>query len=237
MRRRDVLSLLGGAAASWPQVLCAQQASIPLIGYLSARSPEDTAHLLEAVRRGLGEQGFVEGQNVAIEYRYALGQYDRLPAMAAELVQRQVNVITATGGENAAYAARAATSKLPIVFVIGGDPVREGFAASFRQPGGNATGITLLTNQLDPKRLGLLRQLLPSVSNIGFLVNPNFAQSEGQLADVQDAARALGLQLHVPIALASPTFMSTPTRRIRSGCCALTPSGHTAGRQSNLPAP
>jgi putative ABC transport system substrate-binding protein len=197
VKRRKFIALLGGAAVVWPFGARAQQPAMPVIGYLSARSPEDTRHLLEAVLRGLGEQGFVEGQNVLIEHRYALGQYDRLPAMAAELIGRQVTVLTATGGENAAYAARGATSIIPIVFVIGGDPVREGFAASFNRPGGNATGITLLTNQLEPKRLGLLHQLLPSASNIGFLLNSTFAESERQLADAQEAARANKLQLHV----------------------------------------
>jgi putative tryptophan/tyrosine transport system substrate-binding protein len=119
MRRRDVLSLLGGAAVSWPRRARAQQQGVPVIGYLSARSPEDTTHLLDAVRRGLGELGFVEGQNVVIVFKYALGQYDRLPEMAAELVRRQVNVLTVTGGENAAYAARAATATIPIVFCWG----------------------------------------------------------------------------------------------------------------------
>ena len=196
MRRRDFIAGLTGLAAAWPLQARAQQ-PIPVVGYLSARSPEDTGHLVDAVRRGLREEGFVEGQNVAIEYRYAVGEYDRLAPMAAELVRRRVSVLTTTGGENAAFAAKAATSKIPIVFVIGGDPVMEGFAANFNRPSGNATGITLLTNQLEPKRLGLLRQLLPSATKIAFLVNPGFAQSERQLTDVHTAAGAINLQLRV----------------------------------------
>ena len=196
MRRRDFIAGLTGLAGAWPLQARAQQ-PIPVVGYLSARSPEDTGHLVDAVRRGLREEGFVEGQNVVIEYRYAVGDYDRLAPMAAELVRRQVSVLTTTGGENAAFAAKAATSKIPIVFVIGGDPVMEGFAANFNRPSGNATGITLLTNQLEPKRLGLLRQLLPSATKIAFLVNPGFAQSERQLTDVHTAAGAINLQLRV----------------------------------------
>jgi putative tryptophan/tyrosine transport system substrate-binding protein len=196
MRRRDFIKSIGGAAA-WPIAARGQQGAMPVIGYLSARSPEDTAHLVDAVRRGLREEGFVEGQSVAIEYRFAVGEYERLAPVAAELVRRQVNVLTATGGENAAFAAKAATSTIPTVFVIGGDPVKEGFATSLNRPSGNATGITLLTNQLEPKRLGLLRQLLPSTTKIGFLVNPGYAQSEQQLADMHAAASAINLQLRV----------------------------------------
>src|SRR5262249_26466150 len=146
--------------------------AMPAIGYLSARSPDDTAHLVAAFRQGLGESGMVEGQNVTIEYRWALGQYDRLPAMAAELVRRPRTALTATGGEPAALAARAATSTIPIVFSVGGDPVKHGLVASYNRPGGNATGVSLLTNPVEPKRIGLLHELVPQVSTIGFLLNP-----------------------------------------------------------------
>ncbi len=151
--------------------------------------------LVVAFRKGLGESGFVEGQNVTIEYRWAFGQYGQLPAMAAEFVRRPVSIIVATGGEPAALAAQAATSTIPIIFAIGGDPVRQGLAANFIRPGGNTTGITLLTNQLEPKRLGLLRQLVPQAATIGFLLNPSFSPSASQLTDVQDAARAMALQI------------------------------------------
>jgi putative tryptophan/tyrosine transport system substrate-binding protein len=196
MTRRAFITLLG-AAAAWPLAARAQQPKLPVIGWLNARSPDDTAHLVAAFGRGLGEVGFVEGQNVMIEYRWALGQYDRLPAMAAELVRRPVTVLASAGGEPAALAAKAATSTIPIVFVIGGDPVKQGLAASLNRPGGNSTGISILTSTLGPKRLGLLRELVPRVVTIGVLLNPNFPQFESQLRDVQEAARAINLQIHV----------------------------------------
>jgi putative ABC transport system substrate-binding protein len=196
MRRREFISLLGGAAAL-PLAARAQQPAMPVVGYLSARSRDDTSHLIAAVQRGLAENGYIEGQNVIIEYRFALGQYDRLPAMAAEFVQRPVAVITATGGEPAALAAKAATSTIPIVFTVGSDPVKQGLAASFSRPGGNATGIALLTNELEPKRLGLLRELVPHANTVGFLLNPSFPASESQLSDMQDAARAMNLPVNV----------------------------------------
>jgi hypothetical protein len=152
MRRREFITLIGGAAA-WPLAAHAQPPAIPVIGFLSTRSPEDIPHLLSAFLRGLAENGYVEGQNVTIEYRWALGQYDRLPALAAELAGRPVVVIVAAGGEPAAMAAKATTSTIPIAFVIGGDPVTVGLAASYNRPGGNATGISIMTSTLDPKRL------------------------------------------------------------------------------------
>jgi ABC-type uncharacterized transport system substrate-binding protein len=196
MRRRDFISLLGGTVA-WSLAARAQQPGMPVIGYLSSRSWDDTSHLIAAFQRGLAENGYVEGQNVTIEYRFALGQYDRLPAMAAEFVQRPVAVIATTGGEPAALAAKAATSTIPIVFTVGSDPVKQGLAESFNRPGGNATGILLLTNQLEPKRLGLLRDMVPNASTVGFLVNPSFPASESQLSDMQDAARAMKQPIHV----------------------------------------
>ena len=196
MRRRNFITLLGSAAV-WPLAARAQQPEVPVVGWLNARSPDDAAHLVAAFRRGLGEVGFIEGQNVMIEYRWALGQYDRLPAMAAELVRRPVTVLASAGGEPAALAAKAATSTIPIVFVIGGDPVKLGLAASLNRPGGNSTGISVLTNTLEPKRLELLRELVPRAETIGVLLNPNFPQFENQLRDAQEAARAINLQIHV----------------------------------------
>jgi putative ABC transport system substrate-binding protein len=189
MRRREFIALLGSGLAGWPLAARAQQAAAPVIGYLSARSPDDTAHLVAAFRRGLGEQGFVEGQNVTIEYQWALGQYDRLPAMAAELVRRPVIVLTTTGGEPAALAAKAATSTIPIVFATGTDPVKAGLVASYNRPGGNATGINFQTADMEAKRFGLLHELMPQAKTVAFLYNPKFAAAEGQLRDVREAAR------------------------------------------------
>jgi putative tryptophan/tyrosine transport system substrate-binding protein len=170
---------------------------MPVIGFLSSRSAGESAHLLAAFRRGLAENGFVEGQNVTIEYRWAQGEYDRLTAQAAELVHLPVTVLAATGGEPAALAAKSATSIVPIVFTVGGDPVKEGLAASFNHPGGNATGISLLTATLEAKRLGLLRELVPRASTIGVILNPNYPPAESQLNDVQEAARAINLKIQV----------------------------------------
>jgi putative tryptophan/tyrosine transport system substrate-binding protein len=195
-KRRDFITLLSGAAAAWPLAARAQQ-PMPVIGYLSSRSPDDTRHLLAAFLRGLNEAGYVEGQNVTIEYRWALGQYDRLPAMAADLVRRPVAVLTTTGGEPAALAAKAATSSIPIVFLIGGDPVALGLAASYNRPGGNATGMNILTTTLEAKRLGLLHDLVPQAKAIGVLLNPKFQPADNQLRDLQQAAPAIGLQIDV----------------------------------------
>ncbi len=195
MNRRKVCSLLGGAAAAWPLAARAQQPALPMIGYLSVRSSEN--HLAQALRRGLAETGYVEGQTVAIEYRWSMGQYDRMPAMAAELVRRPVAVLVTAGGEPAALSAKAATSTIPIVFAIGGDPVKLGLVASYNRPGGNATGISILTSTMEPKRLGLLHELVPRATTIAVLLNPNFQAFEGQERDVQEAARALDVNIHV----------------------------------------
>jgi putative ABC transport system substrate-binding protein len=198
MRRRDVLSLLGGAAvSSWQGASRAQQSGLPVIGFLSARSPNDTLHLVAAFQNGLAEKGYVEGRSVLIEYRWALGDYDRLSSMAAELAARPVTVLVSTGGEPAALAAKAATSTVPIVFGTGGDPVQLGLADSYNRPGGNATGINFMTATLEPKRLGLVHELLPEVRVIGALVNPAFPQADAQVREFQDAARALRLEIQV----------------------------------------
>jgi putative tryptophan/tyrosine transport system substrate-binding protein len=196
MNRREFVATLGGVV-TWQLKVRAQQVAMPVIGYLSSRSPDDTAHLVAAFRRGLSAGGFVEGQNVMIAYRWALGQYDRLPAMAAELVRRPVAVLVTTGGEPAAMAAKDATSTIPIVFLIGGDPLKLGLAASYNRPGGNATGMNILTATMEPKRLGLLRELMPQAATIGVLLNPNFQPAANQLRDLQEAARAIDVQIHV----------------------------------------
>jgi putative tryptophan/tyrosine transport system substrate-binding protein len=168
---------------------------MPVIGFMSSRSPEDSVHLLEAFRRGLKEGGFVEGQNVAIEFRWAGGDYNKLPELAADLVSRRVNVLTAVGGDPSPRAAKRATSTIPIVFGMGGDPVSDGLVESYNRPGGNVTGVTLLTNLMEPKRLGLLRELAPDIPLIGALVNPNFAPAARQEQQLEEAAHASNQQL------------------------------------------
>jgi putative ABC transport system substrate-binding protein len=198
MRRREFVALVGGAAAaaSWPSPLRAQQLAMPVVGFLSARSAEDTVRLVEAFRQGLAETGYVEDQSIVIEYRWASGVHDRLPALAAELVRRPVDILVATGGQSAALAAKAATATIPIVFAAGGDLVKAGLIESYNRPGGNLTGFDAVTTQLEAKRLGLLRELVPRAALIGSLRNTSHPQAKEQLADIQAAASQLGLQLH-----------------------------------------
>ena len=205
MIRREFISLLGGAAVSWPLAARAQQPAMPVVGFLSARSARDSALLLPAFHQGLKEAGYVEGENVAIEYRWADDHYDRLPAMAADLVRHKVAVIVAAVSASA-LAAKAATSTIPIVFTIGGDPVRLGLVAGLKRPGGNATGVSLLTVELLPKRLELLREVIPNVTAIGVFVNPASPTIDIQLREIQDAAHSLGLQLHVVNATSERDF-------------------------------
>jgi putative ABC transport system substrate-binding protein len=196
MRRREFITLLGGAVA-WPLSARAQQLALPLIGFMSARSPEDSAHLVAAFRLGLAENGFVEGQTVAIEFRWAHGDYDRLPALAADLVSRKVAILVAVGGDVSAVAATKATRTIAVVFGIGSDPVKAGLVASFNRPGGNVTGYTLWTSEMESKRLGLMRELVPGVSLIGILVNPQFPPTVQELADLEPAAKSVNQQLFV----------------------------------------
>ena len=172
MRRRDFIVLISGVAAFRPLAARAQQATMPVVGFLNSTSAASWRHLVELFRRGLGETGFIEGQNVAIEFRWAEGQYDRLPALADDLVRRRVAVIVATGGDASGRAAKAATATIPIVFTSGGDPVREGLVASFNRPGGNATGVNLLLTAIEGKRLELLREMVPTAALIAVLLNP-----------------------------------------------------------------
>ena len=197
MRRRDFMALLGGAAAAWPVAARGQQSAMPVIGYLSSATPAGFAHFVAAFRQGLSEAGYVEGRNVAFQFRWAEGQIDRLPALAADLVGRQVAVIVATGGSQPALAAKLATSTTPIVFTGGGDPVRSGLVASIARPGGNATGAVNFSPVLTAKRLELLRQLVPMTSLIAVLSNPNNPDAEMQVRDVQEAARAAGHPIHI----------------------------------------
>ena len=204
MNRREFITLIGGAAAApsmfWPRLASAEQATMPVIGFLSSRSPAESSHLVAAFRAGLQAGGYVEGQNVAIEYRWAEGQYDRLPALAADLVRRGVAVLATTGGEPSALAAKAATSTIPIVFTVGGDPVKIGLVASLNRPGGNATGVSLLTTVPEAKRLGLLYELVPNAALIGVLINPNYQGAEAQSREVQDAARAIDRPIEIAMA-------------------------------------
>ena len=204
MKRREFITLLGGAAAApsmfWPRLASAEQATMPVIGFLSSRSPAESSHLVAAFRAGLQAGGYVEGQNVAIEYRWAEGQYDRLPALAVDLVRRGVAVLATTGGEPSALAAKAATSTIPIVFTVGGDPVKIGLVASLNRPGGNATGVSLLTTVPEAKRLGLLYELVPNAALIGVLINPNYQGAEAQSREVQDAARAIDRPIEIAMA-------------------------------------
>ena len=192
MRRREFITLLGGAVTAWPLGVGAQQAAMPVIGFLGGGSPDAFAHVVNAFRQGLYETGFAEGQNVTIEYRWAEGQYDRLPALVADLIRQKPAVIVATGGDVGVRAAKKAATAIPIVFTSGSDPVAAGFVSSLNRPGGNVTGVSLFVSVLEGKKLELLRELVPMAAVIGFLVNPNNPRADVDTADMQAAARALG---------------------------------------------
>jgi putative tryptophan/tyrosine transport system substrate-binding protein len=197
MNRREFITLLGGTAAAYPLAVGAQQRAVPVVGYLSTRSLGEAAFVTAAFRQGLKESGFVEGQNVAIEFRWADLQYDRLPALAADLVQRRVAVIAAVGGIHSGLAAKASTSTIPIVFVSAGDPVSFGLVPSLTRHGTNVTGISMITVALAPKRLELLRELVPRAAVIAMLANPTSPYFDPETRDVLDAARTRGLQVHI----------------------------------------
>src|SRR5262245_46712553 len=197
MNRREFLLLLGGAAAAWPLAARAQQPAMPVVGFLEPRSPDTIVdQFLRAFRQGLKDTGYVEGENIVIEYRWAENQLDRLPELADELVRRQVAVIVAAGGATTALAAKAATTTIPIVFIVSEDPVRVGLVASLGRPGGNLTGINFLS-ALVAKRLELLRELVPAANRVAVFVNPTGPGFEITLRDVEPAARAMGLQIQV----------------------------------------
>jgi putative tryptophan/tyrosine transport system substrate-binding protein len=197
MRRRQFITLLGGAAG-WPLTARAQQTVMPVIGFLDPRSPDTLADILRTFRQGLKETGYIEGENMSIEYRWAEYQYDRLPKLAADLAGRRVAVIAATGGAAPALAARSATTTIPIVFLAAEDPVRLGLVASLARPGGNLTGINIFNAELTTKRLEFLRELVPAATRVAVLVNPaDASNTEATLRDVETAARAMGLQIRV----------------------------------------
>jgi putative tryptophan/tyrosine transport system substrate-binding protein len=195
-KRRQFIRLLGGAAA-WPLAARAQQQGMSVIGFLSSRSPAESSSALAAFRQGLGQVGYFEGKNVTIEYRWAEGEYDRLPALAAELVARQVAVMAAVGGEPSGLAAKAATATIPIVCSLGGDPVEAGLVDSLNRPGSNITGVTIMAQEMGPKRLEFARQLVPNGNALAALVNPKYPLSLAEARDMQAAAHSLGLQLAV----------------------------------------
>jgi putative ABC transport system substrate-binding protein len=192
LNKREFITLLGGAAAAWPLAALAQQSAMPVIGFLGAPSPEPYARQTAAIHQGLKETGYVEGQNVRFEYRWAEGHYDRLPALAADLVSRHVAVIVPIGGAPSTLAAKDATTAVPIVFAIGADPVKMGLVTSLNRPGGNVTGAAMLVVELEAKRFELLHELVPTAALIAFLVNPDNPQAETQVRDVQSAARTIG---------------------------------------------
>jgi len=197
MRRREFITLISSAAVLLPRATRAQQQGLPVVGFLSARSPAESAADLAAFRQGLGQTGYFEGKNLAMEYRWAEGRYDRLPAMAAELVARQVAVIAAAGGEPSGLAAKAATSTIPIVCTLGGDAVAAGLVSSLNHPGGNITGVTIIGLEMAPKRVELAHLLVPNTRGLAALINPKFPMALAEMRDLQAAAHSLGLDITV----------------------------------------
>jgi putative ABC transport system substrate-binding protein len=236
MRRRELIALLGGAAVAWPVAARAQQPAMPLIGFLSSQSPgPSTDSSLAAFRQGLGETGYVEGRNVAIDHRWADNQLDRLPALAADLLRRPLSVFVAEGP--AVAAAKAATATIPIVFYTGADPVQVGLVASLNHPGGNLTGVTNVNVQLNPKRVELLHEVVPAATTIAALINPNNATAaETQSKELQSAAGALGLQLHILHASSERDFdvAFAAMIRLRAGGLAIGGDGFFVSRSEQL---
>ena len=239
IRRREFITLLGGTAAAWPLAARAQQPTMPVIGFLSSASPNLYSDRLRTFREGLKEAGYVAGRNVEIDYRWAEGHNDRLPALAAELVHREVTVIAAAGGTPSALAAKAATATIPIVFGVAVDPVEVGLVASLNRPGGNLTGVTNLNAEVGPKRLELLHELLPAATIIAVLVDPTSPTlAEAFLRDLQAAARALGVRLHVLHATSERDFdaVFATVAQVRASALIIGPSTYFVARSEQLAA-
>jgi len=235
MKRRAFITLVGGAAATWPLAARAQQQSMPVVGFLSARSPEESAALLTAFHQGLSEDGHVEGRNVAIEYRWAGGHFDQLPALTAELLRRRVSVVVAVTTP-AALAAKAATAIIPIVFVAGGDPVNLGLVAGLNRPGGNVTGVSVLTFEVLRKRIELIRELAPNAVTIGLLVNPTNTTAELSRREVEEAAHALDRRI-VFVNASSPADFATAFASLvaqRAGALVVSPDPFFNGQSEQL---
>jgi len=235
MRRREFILTVAGAAA-WPLAARAQQPALPAIGFLNSSSPASVARSLAAFRQGLKETGFVEGQNVAIEFRWAEGRYERLPDFAADLVKRGIAVLVATGGVVTALAAKAATTTIPIVFSSGADPVEIGLIAGLSRPGSNLTGVSLLTGRLIGKRLEILHEVVPKASAIGVLINPNLPNVQIQLDDAQKAGRAIGQQLHILYAGSERDFESAFAAAVqaRLGALMVGPDAFFSSRREQI---
>jgi putative tryptophan/tyrosine transport system substrate-binding protein len=197
MRRREFIVALGSAGVIWPLATRAAQTALPIVAFMSGRAPDESANLVAAFQQGLADTGFVDGQNVAIEFRWAYGDYDRLPALAADLIKQKIAVLVGVGGDVSALVAAKATKTIPVVFGMGGDPVKAGMVSSFNRPGGNVTGYTIWTNEMESKRLGLIRELVPGVAVIGVLVNPRFPPTEQESKDLEAAAKGVNQQLFI----------------------------------------
>jgi putative tryptophan/tyrosine transport system substrate-binding protein len=237
MLRREFITLIGSAAAAWPLAARAQQPKMPVVGFLSVASASEYAHVAAAFRQGLSETGYVEGRNVMIEYLWAEGQNDRMPALATDLVRRQVTVIAA-GGNAAARAAKAATATIPIVFQIGGDPVQIGLVASLNRPDGNLTGLTSLSDEVGPRRLEVLHELVPAVSVIAVLVNPTNPTAGNNTRAMQEAARTLGLHLQILHAGTESDFDTAfaTLLKLRTGALVITADALFIGASQRLAA-
>jgi len=225
MRRREFIAILGGATATWPLTGFAQQPAKPVVGFLNPASFQAWKTYVAGFRAGLEEVGYIDGQNVTIDFRWAEGHYDRLPVMAADLVRRKVAVLVATGGSPSAVAAKEATSTIPIVFTSGLDPIRLGLVSSFNRPGGNITGVNLFVTVLDGKRLGLLRALVPGVELIAVVLNPNRPDHTTQMNGVQEAARVIGQQIHVLLASNENAISAAFTTAMQIGAGAMLVAG------------